>query len=382
MTEQLRVLLLDPHGCASLVGRTGQQVGLHRCADVADMVGRAAAGAADVAVLAPGSAGLDALVVGRLRAHGCRVVAIVAERADADLARRIGITEQLAVPLDAVALLALSQRPAPVAAAGAAARSGVVAAVWGPPGSPGRTTAAALLAVGARRAGQRVIVVDADLATGTWSLLSVSPCSVSGLPVALRRATAGGTAFADLLVQQADGIDLLPLIPDPQRWMESAPTGMPILLDVLSSCSDVVVIDVGADIRPAHPAYDIGWAHDSAALARAALEAADTTLAVLSAEPLGVHRFASWWSVLSDQVPDPVIVANRVGAPRTGRRPGEQLTAVLESVGAMSNRVDIPWDPKSAEGLVAGDWTGARGWRGAPDRLWQAVSRAAAVTAA
>lgn len=382
MTDQVRVLLLDPDGRAAMTGGTGPRLALHRCADVADLVGRATAGAADLAVLVPGSAGLDAIVVSRVRSHGCRVAAVVADRADADLARRIGITDQLAAPLDAVALTAVAQRALPVAAPDAGRRLGTVVAVWGPPGSPGRTTAAGLLAVGAQRAGNQVIVVDADLAGASWSQLSVAPCGSSGLPIALRRAAAGGTGFEDLLVRQDEGVELLPLAPDPQRWVEAAPAAVPVLLDALAQRADLVVLDVGADIRPAHPAYDIGWAHDSAALARTALAAADAVVAVLSAEPVGVHRFASWWPVLTEQSAEPVVLANRVGLPRAGRRPVEQVSAVLQSIGSSGPRVDVAWEPRAADGMLSGNWPVARGWRTTPQRIWAAVAGVAAARAA
>lgn len=377
MTEPLRVLLLDPDGRSVPAGRQAARLSLHRCQDIADLLGRAAAGAADAVLLAPGCAGLDATVVARLRSHGCRVVALVQGQGDHALAARIGIGEQLAAPVDPVALLELLQRAPQTSVGGARRGRGAVVAVWGPPGAPGRTTVTALLAAGALRAQRRVVVVDADLAAGAWALLSVSACPASGLAVALRRAAAGGTTFDDLLVAQCAGIDLLPLLPDPQRWQDANPAAIAPLLDGLAACADVVIVDVGADIRCPHPAYDVGWAHDSAAVGRAVLGGADAVAAVLSADPVGVHRFASWWPVLEAAAPAPVVVANRVGVPRGGRRPQEQVAAVLDSIGTPGRHLEVRWEPKAADGLVDGDWTAARGWRGVPQTLWAGLEAAA-----
>ena len=384
MSPRLRVLVLSLYDdLDGGLDAAGAQLVAHRCSDLADMLGRAAAGAADAVLLSPRAAGVDAAVVGQLRSLGCRVLALVGGAADVELGHRIGIEESVAMPLDARALLALLRTDPPAEPPGDAppGPDRPIIAVWGPPGSPGRSTAAALLALGAQRSGCRVAVVDADLAAPQWSLLAPGPAAGSGLIVAARRVAAGSADVSDLLVELAPGVSLLSFAAQPDRWIEVLPSLVAPVLHAVAECVDVVVVDLSADIRAAHPAYDIGWAHDGAALARAALAAATGTVAVLSAEPLGVHRFASWWPLLRSQADPALIVANRVGMPRGGPRPEAQIATVLQAMGARAAVQRVAWDPKAADGLLTASWSAARGWSDTPERLWRALSQAAAAGA-
>ncbi len=383
MRSPHRVLLLSPGGKHDPTARSASGLQFHACADLADLLGRAAAGAADAAVVSPRAAGLDAVVVARLRGLGCRTLALVQGPEDVALARRIGLTESVGQPLDARALLAalLAEQEHPSPAAGDGASRGSIVAVWGPPGA-GRTTVAALLAVGASRSGQDVVVVDADLACPQWSMMASGGAVSSGLIIASRRIAAGVHDLSDLLIDAGAGVKVLSVAAEPHRWVEVAPTMMGGLLQAVAALADVVVVDVGADIREAHPAYDIGWAHDSGAMARHALSAADTVVGVFSADPVGVHRFAAWWPVLGDRAAPDLIVANRVGVPRGGKRPQAQIASVLHALGAAGDPFHIPWDTRAADALLEPSWPAARGWRNTPERLWTAMMEQRAPAAA
>jgi MinD-like ATPase involved in chromosome partitioning or flagellar assembly len=379
MTGPLRILLLGPQGAPRPAAGAG--IEYHPCADLADLLGRAAAGAADGALLSPVVAGVDALVVADLRARGCRPVGWVAGSTEVGLAQRSGLAECVADPIDPAALRALVTAPLPPAARPAPGGRGRVIAVWGPPGSPGRSTVAALLAVGARRAGESVMIVDADLAGPRWGLLAEPDHHSAGLVAAARRAAAGSADLADLTVHIADGVALLPGLSDPGRWLEVGPGSAAPLLGAAGLMADTVIVDLPGDIRPAHPAYDLGWAHDAAAFPRAVLAAADAVVPVLAAEPLGVHRFASWWPILQAQAEPVMLVANAVGHPRSGRRPAEQLSAVLAALGIEAAAAQLPWQPKAAHLLTDHGWAAARGWRRAPEQLWEAMMTAAPAAA-
>jgi MinD-like ATPase involved in chromosome partitioning or flagellar assembly len=376
VTEQpgfpVRVLLLDP---GRLVPAMPADVQLHPCTDLADALGRAVAGAADVLVVSPRLAGLDATTVARLRACGCQVLAVTADPSDVALAARVGLTNCLSAPVDGYALLAALRDPDPQSASPASAlpRTPVIA-IWGPPGSPGRTAVTGLLSIGATRAGLRVAIVDADLAAPQWSLFVREPVAGSGLLVAARRLASGAPELSDLLVHLAPTVVGLTASAEPERWPEVSPLVIERLLPEVGAAVDAVLVDVGGDIRAAHPAYDIGWAHDAASVARSALAAADMVVAVMAADPVGVHRFASWWPLLKAQRNPSVVVANKLGVPLAGRRPERQVTAILDALGCDASRVDVKWDPSAAEELLGADWHAARRWGDAPGRLWSAVA--------
>src|SRR5829696_211537 len=196
---------------ACQAGQVGAQV-LHRCYDLGDLLAVAAAGQAEVAVVAAGTRWLDRDALARLAAAGLAVVG-VAGASDEDGERRLRQLGLLHVAVDtdppealvdrARAALSAEADPAgplhpdgqplhstgepldpagmplhiagePFDPAGGLPGPGQVpaqpddggrralAAVWGPKGGPGRTTVAVNLAFEAAAAGGEVLLVDAD----------------------------------------------------------------------------------------------------------------------------------------------------------------------------------------------------------------------------
>jgi hypothetical protein len=159
------------------VGQVGAQV-LHRCYDLGDLLAVAAAGQAEVAVVAAGTRWLDRDALARLAGAGLAVVG-VASAGDEDSERRLRQLGLLQVASDADPPDALMDRARAALAAkpdrgeeppepdrvspqpdGDPRR--VLAAVWGPKGGPGRTSVAVNLAFEAAAAGGEVLLVDAD----------------------------------------------------------------------------------------------------------------------------------------------------------------------------------------------------------------------------
>jgi len=163
-------------------GRVSAQV-QHRCYDLGDLLAVAAAGQAEVAVVAAGTRWLDRDALGRLAGAGLAVVGMAAasdedserrlrqlgllqvasgadppevlvERAHAALATGVGADPE---PAPAAAASPPVEPPAPPEGEGRRA----LAAVWGPKGGPGRTTVAVNLAFEAAT-GAEVLLVDAD----------------------------------------------------------------------------------------------------------------------------------------------------------------------------------------------------------------------------
>jgi AAA domain len=162
---------------ACQAGQVPAQV-LHRCYDLGDLLAVAAAGQAEVAVVAAGTRWLDRDALARLTAAGLAVVG-VASAGDEDSERRLRQLGLLHIASDedppdilvdrARAALAAEPDPddeppvpdeAPAPPDGDTRR--VLAAVWGPKGGPGRTTVAVNLAFEAAAIGGEVLLVDAD----------------------------------------------------------------------------------------------------------------------------------------------------------------------------------------------------------------------------
>jgi hypothetical protein len=174
---------------ACQAGQVGAQV-LHRCYDLGDLLAVAAAGQAEVAVVAAGTRWLDRDALARLAAAGLAVVG-VASAGNEDSERRLRQLGLLHIaseadPPDALvdrARAALAAEPDPGVDRAALAEPDpgeeppepdqvpappdgdtrrILAAVWGPKGGPGRTTVAVNLAFEAAAVGAEVLLVDAD----------------------------------------------------------------------------------------------------------------------------------------------------------------------------------------------------------------------------
>jgi hypothetical protein len=162
---------------ACQAGQVAAQV-LHRCYDLGDLLAVAAAGQAEVAVVAAGTRWLDRDALARLAAAGLAVVG-VASAGDEDSERRLRQLGLLHIASDDAppdilvdrARAALTAEPdpgdepaepegAPAPPDGDTRR--ILAAVWGPKGGPGRTTVAVNLAFEAAAIGGEVLLVDAD----------------------------------------------------------------------------------------------------------------------------------------------------------------------------------------------------------------------------
>jgi len=275
---------------------------LKRCIDVPDLLATAAAGQADVAVVAIDSPGLDRSAVDDLRGHGVRPVAVLPGGPDLDAAAlratRIGVRALVGDhELDALAdLVAVGEEPddsiaRSVADEPAPVRSpGRVVAVWGPSGAPGRTTLAVGLAAELAR-DRRTILVDADPWGGSVAQQLGIVDEVSGLLAATRVMATGQLPerFAGLQRSLDHRLSVVTGLPRADRWVEIRSGVVDHLLDVARSHGHVVV-DTGFSLEH-DPATDGGRAGRNT-MTLETLETADEIVVVGNADPVGLARLA------------------------------------------------------------------------------------------
>jgi MinD-like ATPase involved in chromosome partitioning or flagellar assembly len=386
---------------AGLAADNGVEV-VRRCVDLADLLAAAAAGLARAVLLSADLRRLDRDALTRLAVAGVAVVGLVSpgdEQAERRL-RQLGVAHVL--PADAAPA---EVSAAIVAAAGAAAEppafdyadpraalpapphpreaeppevmpaAGQVLAVWGPTGAPGRTSVAVGIAAELAAIGVPTLLVDADVYGGSVAQLLGLLDEAPGVAAACRLANNGSldlAGLAELAVEVRPSLRVLSGIARAERWPELRPSALDAVLGLARSLAAVVVVDCGFCLeRDEELSYDtVAPRRNGATLA--ALEAADTVVAVAAADPVGLQRFVRGLADLREAVPGcaPVTVVTRVRAAAVGGGDAQaEIAAALSRYAAVSDVRFVPNDPASYDAAVAAGRTLPEIAPGSPARL-------------
>lgn len=373
-----------------LEGLHGPVTVVRRCAELPELLAACQSGLAKAAVVAEGSEGLTASLVDRLGAVGVVVIALTDSEGEAARLRKIGVASALTGVgsaelsdriADAVAQLTGAARPvtlsAPADTAAALATEpvepepgeeerpmGKLIVVWGPAGSPGRTTIAVNIAGEMAADGRDVLLVDADTYGASVAAVLGLLDESAGLAQACRLADQG-LLDADALRKVAATVAMtagrfrvLTGITRADRWTEIRATALALVLDRARQIADVVVVDTGFCLEADEElSFDTMAPRRNAATLRP-LELADVVYAVGAADPVGVPRLVRALAELEDAVPQaaPTVVMNKVRSSSVGRAPERQLRDAWERYGPSSELKEfLPYDPAAADAaLLAG----------------------------
>lgn len=360
---------------------------VRRCGELAELLAACQTGLARAAVVAEGSGELTASLVDRLAAVGVAVVALTDQPDESARLRGIGVSAEdpavaaaeLADLIAAAVARLAGDRPVttpgaaadavpPLAAEGAANAGGLgtgrIIAVWGPAGSPGRTTVAANIAGELAAEGKSVLLVDADSYGASVAAFLGLLDEAAGLAQACRLADQGLLDGAALLriafpvTTRAGAFRVLTGITRADRWTELRPAALALVYGRAREIADVTVIDAGFCLEADE---DLGF--DSMAPRRNAatlcsLEMADTVYAVGAADPVGVPRLVRGLAELAAAVPQatPRVALNKVRAAAVGRSPERQLRDAWARYGpADPVSAFLPADPAACDSaLLAG----------------------------
>ncbi|MEO6604712.1 MAG: hypothetical protein ABIN55_03790 [Aeromicrobium sp.] len=260
---------------------------VRRCVDVADLLAITGTDVAVAALVHTELPGLDADTVHRLERSGVRVAAV---EADEDRCVGLGIARRVALG----ALEVLIRDDVTPTDHGATDRGSIVA-VWGPTGAPGRSTIALGLAAAASAKGVDTVLVDADTYGGSLAQMLAVLDDVSGLMAACRAANNGHPGqVEDHLLAIDPQLRLLTGLPRADMWPQVRPGALELVLRHLRSTAELVIVDCGFALEPAHGPV----ARNQATLQ--ALEQADQVVAVGKADPVGLARLVRGVQELSD----------------------------------------------------------------------------------
>ncbi|MBO0980530.1 P-loop NTPase [Microbacterium sp. SD291] len=312
------------------------------------------------AVLVPATRGvLTSALIGACDRAGVRVVPL--GEGDSRLLTRFGLSAALPAEASgwevAAALSADAPRMPDREADGPPHR---VTVVWGPPGSPGRSTLAIQLAVELTRAGRRTALVDADTVAPSLALLLGLSDDAPGIAAACRRAELGALDDAELtrlaiaLETSAGAIDVLGGLNRPSRWPELSAPRVESALRACRHWAEETVVDVSAAFEADDEAtYDLVGPRRHAATV-AALREADAIVAVASADPLGISRFLRDHAELRRLTsPTPItVVVNQVRPGPLGIDARGQVRRTLERFAGITEVSFLPFDQRAADAAL------------------------------
>ncbi|WP_129587182.1 AAA family ATPase [Arthrobacter alpinus] len=227
-------------------------------------------------------------------------------------------------------------------------------ALWGPIGSPGRTTVAINLAAEHAAAGMSVMVIDADSygasIAAALGLLEESASFAQACRVADQGALSAAqfSAIATKVVFSGGTFSLLTGLTRPDRWPELRAAAVLRVLKLARESAQLVVVDCGFSLE-----NDEELSYDTVAPRRngatlTVLAEADIIYAVGSGDPVGIPRLIRGMQELEQACPGAhvEVVVNKVRHKAAGRAPEKALAQAWERFGpAQPISHFLPWDP-------------------------------------
>ena len=304
---------------------------------------------------------LSAEVVDRCDDLGVRLVAVAATDTDRRYAASLGLHEVVSAEAPWSEIDSLLRGRARLGhREPERSRNGTVIAVWGPAGSPGRTTVAIQLAAELAGRGQRVALIDADTYGGTVApalgLLDESP----SFAAACRLAAHDALTVAELervgarYSSPRGAFWVLTGIGRPSRWPEVGADRVAKTLSVCREWVDYVVVDTGFNLESDEEISSDLFAPRRNGATIAALQQADQVVAVGSGDPIGLARFLRAYVELADTVEleRVTVVVNRVRASAIGVNPQHQVRQTLRRFGGLDDPVIVPSDVAGVDAAV------------------------------
>ena len=369
-----RVLLATRPGLDAEAVRYGHEIVGHASGS-AELITAISESAPEVVVTACDPVTLSSGVLAACDIRGIRVIALVSNEAGRKYAAALGLYDIVDEPAEWPDIELVLSGARPVAAP--TGSRGTVIAVWGPAGSPGRSTLAIGIAAELASAGHSVALGDVDTHAASIApslgLLDEAPgfaaaCRLTGTDsltllelerIAQRYATPHG------------GFWVLTGLGRPARWPELPADRV---LGTISACRDwvdFVVLDTGFSLENDEEISSDLYAPRRNAATITALRDADIVVAVGSADPVGLSRFLRAHVDLIELITTSrlIVVANKVRAAAIGLNPQSQVLQTLSRFGGIERPVLVPHDQPSLDAALLSGRTLAEVAAKSPVRL-------------
>lgn len=300
-------------------------------------------------------------------ARGVRVIALAGSDLDRRHAAALGLYEVVDSGADWAEIEAVLGAgivvPARIGAGSrstGAPRAGGVIAVWGPAGSPGRTTLSINIAAEIAAAGHTVALADVDSYSAS---IAPSLCMLDeapGFAAACRLAGSDSLSQTELerIAQRYNSprgaFWVLTGIGRPSRWPELSTDRVTRTIEALRHWVDYVVLDTGSSLESDEEISSDLFAPRRNAATVTALRAADHVVACGLADPVGMARFLRAWGDLADVITTTrvSVVMNRVRASAVGMDPSGQVVSTLRRFGGIESPTLVPHDQLGTDAAV------------------------------
>lgn len=226
--------------------------------------------------------------------------------------------------------------------------SGGSVCVWGPEGSPGKSTLALSLACELAMSGRRVLLVDLDTYSSSLAAMLGINDPPPGLAAAARLVGQGrldGEQFDRLAVEYQVGrgtMSILTGLGSQARWPEITAEKTQGLVAAALQNYEYVILDLATPLEPG--LKQVGGIVERNVATRTALQICATVIAVIAADQIGVKRFCDSYEQLCQLARAPILVANRLRSSALGVRAQQQVEDAIMEFCSQDIRWFIPED--------------------------------------
>ncbi len=185
-----------------------------------------------------------------------------------------------------------------------------VISIWGPTGSPGRTTVAINLAAELAAQGKKVALVDADTYGGAIATYLAIPGESSAIATLCRLAEAQSLAVEAVATEAhqvlcgQNTLSVFSGISRPERWVEISSSRMKQTIDFLQTQFEIVVLDLGFNLEADEEITSDLFAPRRNAATLSALNSSKLIVEVVSNNALSLARFIRAHAKLNEEYPD------------------------------------------------------------------------------
>ena len=236
-----------------------------------------------------------------------------------------------------------------------------VTALWGPAGSPGKSTIAVNIATELALAGERVLLIDLDTLAPSLALGLGLVATPAGLSACLRLAEQNRLTHEEykrLTIAISLGrheLSFMPGLSSPHRWPEVTPDRLEKLFSDLQGEIDHVVLDLpqATTFKTSlfHPSSMANNEFSRDTLLKEVLKRASKVVLVAGSDPVAASRFLIAKEFIDEleQSIDPLLAVNRFRTTALGKAAREELEETFLTLAKLRVDVFIPEDRENLD---------------------------------